>query len=69
MMYAVPAKFYIPVLYGDAAFVDGAEDYESLADMVEEGKGGLPGYKLVEGMFSVRHSQAVCSDLRAVVEE
>ena len=35
----------------------------------EEGKGGLPGYKLVEGMFSVRHSQAVCSDLRAVVEE
>lgn len=42
MIYAVPAKFYIPVLYGDETFVDSVADYESLADMVERARESYP---------------------------
>lgn len=35
-IYAVPAKFYIPIIYGSAAYVDDVNDYKSMADMVEK---------------------------------
>lgn len=34
-IYAVPAKFYIPVICGNAEYVDSVKDYKSMADMVE----------------------------------
>lgn len=63
-MYAVPAKFYIPVLYGDAAFVDGAEDYESLADMVEKAREAYPDTNLLKVCSAsgiLRRSVPICA--------
>ena len=41
-VYAVPAKFYIPVLYGEESYVGGVEDYVSMADMVERARNEYP---------------------------
>lgn len=41
-MYAVPAKFYIPVLYGEESYVGSVEDYVSMADMVERARNEYP---------------------------
>lgn len=41
-LYAVPAKFYIPVLYGEESYVGGVEDYASMADMVERARNAYP---------------------------
>ncbi|MDE7478048.1 MAG: extracellular solute-binding protein, partial [Lachnospiraceae bacterium] len=37
-IYAVPAKFYIPVIYGDEDLVSSITDYKSMADMVEKAR-------------------------------
>ncbi len=41
-MYAVPAKFYIPILLGDETYVSSANDYQSIADMAEKARGAFP---------------------------
>ena len=41
-MYAVPAKFYIPVLFGNESYVDSAKDYQSIADMAEKAREAYP---------------------------
>lgn len=41
-MYAVPAKFYIPVLYGEESYVSSVEDYASMADRVERARNEYP---------------------------
>lgn len=41
-LYAVPAKFYISVLYGAESYVGGVEDYASMADMVERARDEYP---------------------------
>lgn len=41
-IYAVPAKFYIPVIYGDENYVGGAKDYRSIADMAEKARETFP---------------------------
>lgn len=46
-MYAVPTKFYIPVLYGDEAFVGSVVDYPSMADMVERARKDYPDTNLL----------------------
>ncbi len=40
--YAVPAKFYIPALYGEEAFVGSVEDYTSMVDMVKRARDAYP---------------------------
>lgn len=37
-LYAVPARFYIPVIYGLEDYVSGVNDYRSMADMVEKAR-------------------------------
>ena len=41
-MYAVPAKFFIPVLFGDKTYVGSADDYQSIADMAEQAREAYP---------------------------
>lgn len=41
-MYAVPAKFTIPVLFGDETYVGSAVDYQSIADMAEQAREAYP---------------------------
>ncbi len=41
-MYAVPAKFYIPVLFGNESYVGSAKDYQSIADMAEKAREAYP---------------------------
>lgn len=41
-MYAVPTKFYIPVLFGNESYVDSAKDYQSIADMAEKAREAYP---------------------------
>lgn len=41
-MYAVPAKFYIPILLGDETYVSSANDYQSIADMAERAREAFP---------------------------
>lgn len=41
-LYAVPAKFYIPVILGDSDYVDHVEDYQSIADMTEKARDAYP---------------------------
>ncbi|MDE7273446.1 MAG: ABC transporter substrate-binding protein [Lachnospiraceae bacterium] len=63
-IYAVPAKFYIPVLYGDETFVGGVEDYESLADMVERARESYPDTDLLNVCSAtgiLRRSVPVCA--------
>lgn len=41
-MYAVPAKFFIPVIFGDETYVGSANDYQSIADMAEKAREAYP---------------------------
>lgn len=41
-MYAVPAKFFIPVLFGDETYVGSADDYQSIAAMAEQAREAYP---------------------------
>lgn len=41
-MYAVPAKFCIPVILGDENYVGSAKDYQSIADMAEKARESYP---------------------------
>lgn len=41
-MYAVPAKFFIPVILGDETYVGSANDYQSIADMAEKAREAYP---------------------------
>ena len=41
-MYAVPAKFCIPILLGDETYVSSADDYQSIADMAEKAREAFP---------------------------
>ncbi len=47
-MYAVPAKFCIPVIYGNGDFVNDVADYQSMADMVERARSVYPDTNLLE---------------------
>lgn len=63
-VYAVPAKFYVPVLYGDKIFVDSVADYESLADMVERARESYPDTDLLNVCSAtgiLRRSFPVCA--------
>ena len=48
IIYAVPAKFYIPILYGNEEFVNGVRDYPSMADMVERARNEYPDTNLLQ---------------------
>lgn len=41
-IYGVPAKFYIPVIYGKQDYVSDADDYQSIADMAEKAREEYP---------------------------
>lgn len=41
-MYAIPAKFFIPVLLGEETYVGSANDYQSIADMAEKAREAYP---------------------------
>ena len=63
-MYAVPTKFYIPVLYGDEAFVGSVVDYPSMADMVERARKDYPDTNLLTVCSArgiLRRSMPVCA--------
>lgn len=46
--YVVPAKFYLPVLYGNGDYVNGVSDYSSMADAVERARQAYPDTNLME---------------------
>lgn len=46
-MYAVPAKFYLPVLYGEGDYVNSVDDYPSMADTVERARQAYPDTNLL----------------------
>lgn len=46
-MYAVPAKFYLPVLYGNGDYVNDVDDYTSMADAVERARQAYPDTNLL----------------------
>ena len=47
VQYVVPGKFYLPVLLGNAAYVDNVNDYPSMADAVEQARGAYPDTNLL----------------------
>lgn len=46
--YVVPAKFYLPVLYGNGDYVNNVSDYSSMADAVERARQAYPDTNLME---------------------
>lgn len=46
--YVVPAKFYLPVLYGNGDYVNSVSDYSSMADAVERARQAYPDTNLME---------------------
>lgn len=63
-IYAVPAKFYIPVLYGKGDYVNGVKDYPSMADMVEQARSEYPDTNLLEVCSAkgiIKRSMPVCA--------
>lgn len=63
-LYAVPAKFYIPVLYGAESYVGGVEDYASMADMVERARDEYPDTDLLSVCSAtgiLKRSMPVCA--------
>lgn len=46
-MYVVPAKFYLPVLYGNGGYVNDVDDYTSMADAVERARQAYPDTNLL----------------------
>lgn len=63
-MYAVPAKFYIPVLYGEESYVGSVEDYVSMADMVERARNEYPDTDLLSACSAtgiLKRSVPVCA--------
>lgn len=63
-IYAVPAKFYIPVLYGKGDYVNEVKDYPSMADMVERARSEYPDTNLLEVCSAkgiIKRSMPVCA--------
>lgn len=46
-MYVVPAKFYLPVLYGNGGYVNDVDDYTSMAEAVERARQAYPDTNLL----------------------
>ncbi len=63
-MYAVPAKFYIPILLGDETYVSSANDYQSIADMAERAREAFPDTNILGACSStgiMRRFMPVCA--------
>ncbi len=63
-IYAVPAKFYIPVLYGNEAYVNDIVDYQSLADIMERARKDYPDTNILEVCSAkgiMKRSMPVCA--------
>ncbi|MDE6917160.1 MAG: extracellular solute-binding protein, partial [Lachnospiraceae bacterium] len=63
-IYTVPGKFYIPVIYGQEAFVNGVEDYVSMAKMVAGARKAFPDTDLLNVCSAtgiLRRSMPVCA--------
>ncbi|MDE7323176.1 MAG: ABC transporter substrate-binding protein [Lachnospiraceae bacterium] len=63
-MYAVPAKFCIPVILGDENYVGSAKDYQSIADMAEKARGEYPDTSIMNACSAtgiMRRFMPVCA--------